>query len=212
MRLDHHPALDARALLPFLAARAVPGVEEVVDGVYRRSLADGWVLDAPCRVRRRRGRAATAPRRQVLRLDADPEASGRAPGRRSAARPARSRAEPGRRIPGHPDPDELAVRALLGQQMSVAAARTFAGRLVAAAASRWAEPVGGVTHRFPSPEALAALDPEALPMPRGPRSRAGRHGGPGRSGSTCPAWGRGRWPTWRCGRGTTTRLCPRILA
>ena len=45
MRLDHHPDLDARALLPFLAARAVPGVEEVVDGVYRRSLADGSVLE-----------------------------------------------------------------------------------------------------------------------------------------------------------------------
>ena len=41
MRLDHHPDLDARALLPFLAARAVPGVEEVVDGVYRRSLPGG---------------------------------------------------------------------------------------------------------------------------------------------------------------------------
>ena len=45
MRLDHHPDLDTRALLPFLAARAVPGVEEVVDGVYRRSLADGSVLE-----------------------------------------------------------------------------------------------------------------------------------------------------------------------
>ena len=40
MRLDHHPDLDTRALLPFLAARAVPGVEEVVDGVYRRSVGD----------------------------------------------------------------------------------------------------------------------------------------------------------------------------
>ena len=47
MRIDHHPDLDTRALLPFLAARAVPGVEEVVDGVYRRSLADGSVLKLP---------------------------------------------------------------------------------------------------------------------------------------------------------------------
>ena len=87
------------------------------------------------------------------------------------------RAAPGRRIPGHPDPAELAVRALLGQQISVAAARTLAGRLVAAAGEPLEAPVGSVTHRFPTPAALAALDPDALPMPRDPRPCAGRHGG-----------------------------------
>ena len=81
------------------------------------------------------------------------------------------RAAPGRRIPGHPDPAELAVRALLGQQISVAAARTLAGRLVAPPGEPLEAPVGGVTHRFPTPAALAALDPEALPMPRA-RARA----------------------------------------
>jgi AraC family transcriptional regulator of adaptative response / DNA-3-methyladenine glycosylase II len=65
----------------------------------------------------------------------------------------------------------LAVRALLGQQVSVAAARTLAGRLVAQLGEPVAEPRGGVTHRFPTPAALAELDPERLPMPRA-RGRA----------------------------------------
>ena len=170
MRLDHHPDLDTRALLPFLAARAVPGVEEVVDGVYRRSLADGSVLE----LRPREGavevdgdeRAARA----ILRLDADPEAILERLGSDPLLGPS-VRAAPGRRIPGHPDPAELAVRALLGQQISVAAARTLAGRLVAAAGEPLERPVGGITHRFPTPEALAALDPETLPTPRA-RARA----------------------------------------
>ncbi len=81
------------------------------------------------------------------------------------------RAAPGRRVPGHPDAAELAVRALLGQQISVAAARTLAGRLTAELGEPLREPRGGVTHRFPTPAALAALDPESLPMPRA-RGRA----------------------------------------
>ena len=169
MRLDHHTALDARALLPFLAARAVPGVEEVVDGVYRRSLADGILELRPARDHV----VVTGPlpaAQAILRLDADPEALLAHLGGDPLLGPL-VRAEPGRRIPGHPDPDELAVRALLGQQVSVAAARTLAGRLVVAAGEPLAAPVGGVTHRFPSPEALAALDPDELPMPRA-RARA----------------------------------------
>ena len=71
--------------------------------------------------------------RAILRLDADPDAIARPPRRRSAARPARSAPRRAAASPGHPDPAELAVRALLGQQISVAAARTLAGRLVAAA-------------------------------------------------------------------------------
>jgi AraC family transcriptional regulator of adaptative response / DNA-3-methyladenine glycosylase II len=170
VRLDHHPELDTRALLPFLAARAVPGVEEVVDGVYRRSLADGSVLEL------RPGEGAVevdgdeGAARAILRLDADPEAILARLGSDPLLGPS-VRAAPGRRIPGHPDPAELAVRALLGQQISVAAARTLAGRLVAAAGGPLERPVRGITHRFPTPEALAALDPETLPMPRA-RARA----------------------------------------
>jgi AraC family transcriptional regulator, regulatory protein of adaptative response / DNA-3-methyladenine glycosylase II len=108
--------------------------------------------------------------RAILRLDADPDAILARLGADPLLGPS-VRAAPGRRIPGHPDPAELAVRALLGQQISVAAARTLAGRLVAMAGERLARPVGAITHRFPTAEALAALDPETLPMPRA-RARA----------------------------------------
>jgi AraC family transcriptional regulator of adaptative response / DNA-3-methyladenine glycosylase II len=165
VRLDHHPALDARELLPFLAARAVPGVEEVVDGVYRRSLTDGSVLSLAPEQAHVEVAGDEGAARAILRLDADPDAI-LARLRGDELLGPLVRAAPGRRIPGHPDRAELAVRALLGQQISVAAARTLAGRLVAAAGEPLAEPVGGVTHRFPAPEALAALDPESLPMPR----------------------------------------------
>jgi AraC family transcriptional regulator of adaptative response / DNA-3-methyladenine glycosylase II len=164
VRQNHHPALDARELLPFLAARAVPGVEEVVDGAYRRSVgdeilelrpaADHVVIAGPFRAAE-----------EILRLDADPDAIAARLGNDPLIGPS-VRAAPGRRIPGHPDPAELAVRALLGQQISVAAARTLAGRLVAAAGEPLATPSGGITHRFPTPAAIAALDPESLPMPR----------------------------------------------
>jgi AraC family transcriptional regulator of adaptative response / DNA-3-methyladenine glycosylase II len=169
VRLDHHPDLDTRALLPFLAARAVPGVEEVVDGVYRRSLPAGILELRPAEdhVAVAGGERAA---RAILRLDADPDAILARLGGDPLLGPS-VRAAPGRRIPGHPDPAELAVRALLGQQISVAAARTLAGRLVAAVGEPLERPVGEITHRFPTAEALAALDPEALPMPRA-RARA----------------------------------------
>jgi AraC family transcriptional regulator of adaptative response / DNA-3-methyladenine glycosylase II len=73
---------------------------------------------------------------------------------------------PGRRVPRTVDGAEFAVRVVLGQQVSTASARTLAGRLVAAHGEVVADAEGGLTHLFPSPEALAALDPEALAMPR----------------------------------------------
>jgi AraC family transcriptional regulator of adaptative response / DNA-3-methyladenine glycosylase II len=170
VRLDHHPALHAGELIAFLARRAVPGVEEVADGAYRRSLVGGGVLE----LRAGEGWVEVDgdPRatRAVLRLDADPAAIERALGSDPLLGPL-VRAAPGRRVPGHPDRAELAVRALLGQQVSVAAARTLAGRLVAELGEPLAAPRGGVTHRFPTPAALASLDPERLPMPRA-RGRA----------------------------------------
>jgi len=169
-RLLHHPALGTDELVAFLARRAVPGVEEVRDGVYRRSLPGGDLLEL------RPGTGCVdvagdeAAARAVLRLDADPEAVERVLGADPLLGPL-VRAAPGRRVPGHPDRAELAVRALLGQQVSVAAARTLAGRLTAALGEPLAAPRGGVTHRFPAPAALARLDPEALPMPHA-RGRA----------------------------------------
>ena len=167
MRLPHHPALHAGELIDFLARRAVPGVEEVVDGVYRRSIADRSVLEVTADADVE-GDVDAA--RAILRLDADPDAISAGLGDDPLLGPL-VRAAPGRRVPGHPDPAELAVRALLGQQISVAAARTLAGRLTAQLGERLAEPRGAVTHRFPTPAALVALDPESLPMPRA-RGRA----------------------------------------
>ncbi len=74
-------------------------------------------------------------------------------------------ARPGLRMPGTVDGGELAVRAVLGQQVSLAAARTLAGRLVAAAGEPLAEPHGALTHLWPRPEAIAEAAPR-MPMPR----------------------------------------------
>jgi AraC family transcriptional regulator, regulatory protein of adaptative response / DNA-3-methyladenine glycosylase II len=158
---------DIGEMIDFLARRAVPGVEEVVGGVYRRSLADGSILEIRPDGEVAGDREAASA---ILRPDVDPDAILARLGNDPLLGPL-VRAAPGRRIPGHPDPAELAVRALLGQQVSVAAARTLAGRLVEAAGEPLARPVGGVTHRFPTPGALAALDPQTLPMPRA-RARA----------------------------------------
>lgn len=68
------------------------------------------------------------------------------------------------------DAAEFAVRAVLGQQVSTAAARTHAARLVTAHGVPVEDPEGGLTHLFPTPEALAGLDPEALALPRSRRT------------------------------------------
>lgn len=73
---------------------------------------------------------------------------------------------PGRRVPRTVDEAEFAVRAVLGQQVSTAAARTHAARLVTAHGEPVHDPEGGLTHLFPSARSLAALDPESLAMPR----------------------------------------------
>jgi AraC family transcriptional regulator of adaptative response / DNA-3-methyladenine glycosylase II len=79
-------------------------------------------------------------------------------------------ARPGLRVPGTVDGGELAIRAVLGQQVSLAAARTLAGRLVAAAGEPLPEPDGTLTHAWPAPEAIVEVAP-SLPMPRA-RQRA----------------------------------------
>jgi AraC family transcriptional regulator of adaptative response / DNA-3-methyladenine glycosylase II len=168
--------LHAASLLGFLAARAVTGVEEVDGTTYRRSLrlARGpavvavdiaeltWELEAGDP---RDAAEAAARLRALLDLDADPEAVDTALGSDPLLKEL-VEAAPGRRVPGAVDPAEIAFRAVLGQQVSVAAARTQAGRLTA----RLGEPLprahGAVTHLFPAPAALSTLDPETLPMPR----------------------------------------------
>jgi len=76
------------------------------------------------------------------------------------------KARPGLRVPGAWDGFELAIRAVLGQQITVAAAARLAGRLVAAFGESLAEPEGNLTHVFPRPKALAEADPASFGIPR----------------------------------------------
>jgi AraC family transcriptional regulator, regulatory protein of adaptative response / DNA-3-methyladenine glycosylase II len=130
----------------------VPGVEEVVDGVYRR------VVSGPARVIGLDDPAA----RPIL--GRDPAAADAALGRDPVLGPLVA-ARPGLRVPGTVDGGELAIRAVLGQQVSVAAARTLAARLVALAGEPLAAPDGTLTHAWPAPAAIVEVAP-SLPLPR----------------------------------------------
>ncbi len=108
--------------------------------------------------------AAVQRCRRLLDLDADPEAIDAMFATDELLGPLVRKA-PGRRAPGHVDGTELAVKAILGQQVSVAGSRTIASRLAVAHGRPLASPVGSLTHAFPTADALAAIDPSALPMP-----------------------------------------------
>ena len=108
--------------------------------------------------------------RRLLDADCDPVAVDEVLGRDPLLGPLVA-ARPGLRVPGHVDGNEIAVRAVLGQQVTVAAARTIAGRLTAELGKPVARPDGQLTHLFPDVATLAMLDPEDLPMPRS-RGRA----------------------------------------
>ncbi|RAJ55711.1 DNA-3-methyladenine glycosylase II [Streptomyces sp. Amel2xB2] len=102
--------------------------------------------------------------RRLFDLDADPYAVAERLGGDAVLRPL-VEAAPGLRSPGAPDPLELAVRAVLGQQITVAGARTLAGRLVAAYGKPLASPDGSLTHLFPDAGALASAPLGELGMP-----------------------------------------------
>jgi AraC family transcriptional regulator of adaptative response / DNA-3-methyladenine glycosylase II len=187
LALAYRPPLDWPALADFLAARALPGVEEVDRGRYRRTVRvgaeRGWIEVAPARRRdcllasiHLAGadtlRATADGIRRVFDLEADPAAI--AAGLRADARigrlVARSR---GVRIPGAWDGFELAVRAVLGQQITVKAATTLAGRLVAAYGEELPPEQGrpaALRYLFPAPEALAASRLDRIGLPRARRA------------------------------------------
>jgi AraC family transcriptional regulator of adaptative response / DNA-3-methyladenine glycosylase II len=109
--------------------------------------------------------------RRLLDLDADPGAISESLGRDPLLGPLVERA-PGRRVPRSVDGAELAFRAVLGQQVSVAGARTLAGRLVALCGAPLPPGLasdGGLDRTFPGPEEVAGADLAALPMPSGRR-------------------------------------------
>ena len=185
LRLPYRAPLDVDGVIEFLRRRAVAGVEEALDGAYRRSLrlphGDGVVelhpLDGHVAARfwleSPRDLAAAMQRsRTLLDLDSDPAAVGEALGG-DAVLGALVRACPGRRVVGHVDSCELTIRAVLGQQVSLAGAATLAARLVREHGRPLARPVGAVTHTFPDAHALAGADPSGLAMPS-TRARAVR--------------------------------------
>jgi len=172
--LSYRPPYAWDVLLDFLAARTIAGVESVAGGAYRRAVSvrtpagprAGWVV-----VRHRPSRHALsvtvsgdlamavppvlARVKRLFDLDCRPHDV-------AAALGALAEATPGLRVPGAFDGFELAVRAILGQQITVRAARTLAGRFAAALGTPAVTPFDDVTTTFPTPARVAQAGPAAL--------------------------------------------------
>jgi AraC family transcriptional regulator, regulatory protein of adaptative response / DNA-3-methyladenine glycosylase II len=170
LRLLHREPYRAGETLSFLAGRAVAGVEEALPSGFRRLVptrhgpATVEVTPAAGHVTTRLrlpdlsdlGTVVAAVRR-LLDLDADPLAIDAVLGADPAMAPL-VEARPGLRVPGSVDGFELGVRAVVGQQVSVAGARTLLGRLVVAYGTPLDEPDGALTTAFPTAEQMAAAD------------------------------------------------------
>ncbi len=184
LRLAFRPPIAADVLFGFLGARAVPGVEEGDETYYRRALSlprgagvvtvrhggDAYLSGSFQLDDLRDLTTAVGRVRRMLDLDSDPIGVGSF----LAADPVLGelvKARPGLRVPGQVDANEMAVRAVVGQQVSVSGARTLAARLAADHGRALKSPVGSVIREFPSPHAIAALGAEELPMPTA-RARA----------------------------------------
>ncbi|HSI50442.1 MAG TPA: AlkA N-terminal domain-containing protein [Ideonella sp.] len=179
VKLAWRPPYDVAAMQGFLAARPLPGVEALHEGRWHRTLAlthrgqrcEGWLAlafepeKAQVRLTLSPGLApalgaVVARVRHLLDLDADPNAVDGALAAVLAGMPQPYR--PGLRVPGCIDGFETTVRIILGQQVTVAAACTLAGRLVQRFGQPLATPVPGLTHLFPTAQALAEATPEAI--------------------------------------------------
>jgi AraC family transcriptional regulator of adaptative response / DNA-3-methyladenine glycosylase II len=182
LKLPYKPPFDWDAILAFLAPRAIPGVETVEGNAYARTItfygAKGAIIARPAET----GRLAITVRfpklealpaivarvRRLFDLAADPLAIGEHLAKDPHLAPLVA-ARPGLRVPGAWDGLEVGVRAILGQQITVAAAIRIAGRIAVAYGEPLEEPVPdfpGLTRVFPSAEALTAADLSGLPMPR----------------------------------------------
>ncbi|MGW2814029.1 AlkA N-terminal domain-containing protein [Streptomyces sp. NPDC001415] len=181
LRLPFRAPLTPDNLFGHLAATGVPGIEEWRDGAFRRTLSlpyghgiaeltpqpehIGCVLHL---TDLRDLTIAISRCRWMLDLDADPVAVDDRLRTDPLLAPLVDKA-PGRRVPRTVDAAEFAVRAVLGQQVSTAAARTHAARLVVAHGQRIDDPAGGLTHLFPTPAQLAEIASETLALPRSRR-------------------------------------------
>ena len=183
LKLPFTPPYHWESMMAFLGARAIPGVEIVEPRRYRRTIAlDGApgtievapTADAPhllatIRIPEVAALASVVGRlRRLFDLDAD-TASIESHLARDARLAGTIAARPGLRVPGAWDNFELAIRAILGQQVSVAGATTMAGRLAAAYGEAVPEAAGaapGLSRLFPLPEALAAADLTTIGLTR----------------------------------------------
>ena len=178
LRLDYRPPYDWDHVLAFLRARAIPGVEHV-DTTYRRIVHFGGHT-GEIAVAHERGRLALAVApallpvlmplvarvRRMFDLDARPDLIA-AVLRRDRTLAPLVRARPGLRVPGAIDPFEASVRALLGQQVSVAAATTLAGRFAAQLGTPFRD-----RFRFPTADEVVAAGPARIGKLGLPRARA----------------------------------------
>ncbi|MET0336751.1 MAG: AlkA N-terminal domain-containing protein [Caulobacter sp.] len=180
--LRYRPPYDWRAMLDFLRVRAIPGVEVVEADRYIRTIdldgaqglvavepGEGNALRAVIRFPKLSSLPAIIARlRRVFDLAVDPDAVGRHLSADPVLAPLIA-ARPGLRTPGAWDGLELAVRAVLGQQITVVAAINLAGKMVAAHGQPLKRPdpdFAALTHVFPTAQRLAAADIAALGMPR----------------------------------------------
>ena len=179
LRLPYRAPFDGAALLEFLARRAIAGIEEVTGGVYRRTVrlqhSCGTIELTPMT-----GKAAislrvqlddlrdlgqlTARARHLFDLEMDPTMVAAVLGADPLLAPLIA-AHPGLRVPGAIDGFEMAVRAIIGQQIAVAGARTILGKLVAQHGAPLPGATGTLTRLFPTPATLAEADLTPL-LPR----------------------------------------------
>src|ERR1700761_7622285 len=195
LRLPFRPPIDARRMFGFLAARAIPGIEVASPDEYKRTISlpngfgilslrpvprSSWVDCSLVLSDLRDVTSAVQRCRRLLDLDPDPCAISGFFLDDPVVAPLAAGC-PGRRAIGAVDGNEIAVRAILGQQVSVAAARRLGARLVALCGTPLPESVamagpqlpaadevpvaGELTHVFPDAATIAGLDPAVLPMP-----------------------------------------------
>jgi AraC family transcriptional regulator of adaptative response / DNA-3-methyladenine glycosylase II len=171
-QLPFRPPYAWEQLTGFLRGRAIPGVESVTDDAYRRTITSGeasgvlevtpvpgadhlrlrlWLPDLTAVI------GVVARVRRMFDCGADPAVIGEHLGADPVLASLVAR-RPGLRLPAGWDPFEMAVRAILGQQVSVAAATTIAGRLVQRCGTQLPQPDGDLTHLFPPPAVLAEAD------------------------------------------------------
>jgi AraC family transcriptional regulator of adaptative response / DNA-3-methyladenine glycosylase II len=174
LRLALRPPYDGVAWLSWLAARAIPGVDEVTGTSYRRGIAlprtTGVIELTPGQdhmalrlsADNLADLAVAVSRSRALGdLDSDPQTVTEVLGADPVLAPLVA-AHPGLRVPGHVDGFELACRAVIGQQITVAGARTLLGRLAEALGRQLSTPDGSIIRLFPTPAAVAESELDGL--------------------------------------------------